>query len=858
MRPLLLLSFLLALLPGKVMSQGESTNTMKNLQKKLEIEAVRFGQLEVGGPSAGVEFHRQSGLPSRISLFNPVANSLEVPFDFWQRYKSKPFRLWLTIGDRVLDLGSLAPESYKLTPFSVSFFWKVEEIDISVSYRFCKTLPAFAVSTTLINNSKTRRSIDLTTGLDGWLRTSSSYDLKDKAWTTFSNQGNSILWNFVQPETASASVFVVNAGILPSSFSTRGPLDQISSQSADINSPDGFTHALINKDAPEHPVAWFKHKLELPPQKPVTTVQLIGSCKQGEFAGLLPKLLSDYQKDIEEYEASVLDWAVSRQTIETNDSSLNHSIRWASAILQTNAHFLDNELLPMPCTAEYNFFFSHDVLVTDLARVFFDPARVRKDLEFIAKLTGPDKIIPHAYYWKNSKYVTEFVTDDGWNHQWFVIISARYLRHTNDRKLVEKLFPLIEESCRRMLINRKEDSLVWANRPDWWDIGGSAGPRAYMTILSLQALKEYIGMCSFLGKNLNSLAKLEQEADQMQKSLSTILWDEKDGYLMNRWKGMEKDPHFYIGSLLAGHFGLLSQSQMERQVLTAKQELLVPDVGILNAAPMDFHTLKKDWEFEGDQAGAPHYYMNGGIWPQGNAWYALSLMENGAKQEALDFLKSIMTLEGIMKGPNGQPAMYEVRNSNSEDPDVFGTVDKPQFLWAAGWLLYSCYHLFCVHETPWNLVFDPFLPAESKGNAHFSFLVGGKTANVELQGNGKQVKQIHYGAKAYPSLVIPEDLPDAKIRLELGFPDQPMLTSLDAILASCSWDTSSSELVFVAKAFPGHNGYASFVSPIPLKSVWSQNSEQLSKCRIQKTGKLWEIQIPFELSKSEEAFRLRF
>ena len=78
-------------------------------------------------------------------------------------------------------------------------------------------------------------------------------------------------------------------------------------------------------------------------------------------------------------------------------------------------------------------------------------------------------------------------------------------------------------------------------------------------------------------------------------------------------------------------------------------------------------------------------------------------MADGKKDEAFGFIKNVMTLKGIMAGPNGQPAMYEVRNGNFNDPTVYGTVDKPQFLWAAGWYLYSLYHLFVVEENEWNI-----------------------------------------------------------------------------------------------------------------------------------------------------------
>jgi len=37
-----------------------------------------FGQVEVGGRYAGAEFHRSRPLPSRISFYYPVANSIEL------------------------------------------------------------------------------------------------------------------------------------------------------------------------------------------------------------------------------------------------------------------------------------------------------------------------------------------------------------------------------------------------------------------------------------------------------------------------------------------------------------------------------------------------------------------------------------------------------------------------------------------------------------------------------------------------------------------------------------------------------------------------------------------------------------
>ncbi|PIP12644.1 MAG: hypothetical protein COX49_04465, partial [bacterium (Candidatus Stahlbacteria) CG23_combo_of_CG06-09_8_20_14_all_40_9] len=78
----------------------------------------------------------------------------------------------------------------------------------------------------------------------------------------------------------------------------------------------------------------------------------------------------------------------------------------------TNAHWLDGEILPMPCPAEYNFYFTHDVLVTDIGAVHYDIQRVKRDLQYIMTKADSNKRIPHAYYWKDREYQTEICSSD--------------------------------------------------------------------------------------------------------------------------------------------------------------------------------------------------------------------------------------------------------------------------------------------------------------------------------------------------------------------------------------------------------------------------------------------------------------
>ena len=170
---------------------------------------------------------------------------------------------------------------------------------------------------------------------------------------------------------------------------------------------------------------------------------------------------------------------------------IDFTSRWSKAVLTTNAHYLNGQIVPMPAQAEYNFYFTHDALLTDLAAVNFDLDRVKNDLKYIISLADSNKTIPHAYYWKDTTYKTEFAGTENWNHFWFTLVCARYFRHSGDSTFLSQLYPYIKKSIKTAMKNKGEDDLMWSFRPDWWDIGNNYGPRAYMTILAIRALREF-------------------------------------------------------------------------------------------------------------------------------------------------------------------------------------------------------------------------------------------------------------------------------------------------------------------------------------------------------------------------------
>jgi hypothetical protein len=285
--------------------------------------------------------------------------------------------------------------------------------------------------------------------------------------------------------------------------------------------------------------------------------------------------------------------------------------------MEANRHYLDGEPVPMPCPAEYNFYFTHDVLVTDLAAVMFDIDRVRNDLDYIIRHADAENIIPHAYYWKDGKYVTEYASSDNWNNFWLILVTASYLRHSGDIDFVAQLYPYISKSLERALLTKEDDNLMWSYRPDWWDIGYNYGPRSYMTILAIKAIREYIFVSLRLNRDQARLPELAAMADAMQAALAKQLWNSEMNYLVNYHEDGSLDQHYYIGSLLAAHYRFLDGDRLSALVNAATTNMVDPQVGIYNAFPMDFEQLGEFLRFRGNEAGAKYYYFNGGIWPQG-------------------------------------------------------------------------------------------------------------------------------------------------------------------------------------------------------------------------------------------------
>ena len=716
--------------------------------------AIRFdggyGQLEIGGKYAGAEFHQSRPLPSRISFYYPVANSIDLSTSYWSRQESVPFTVILSIDGKKDTLG-LNPQAYRYTPYYAAFEQWVGQLRVTYQYDFCAKSPVMVFQLWLTNESQRTREIKVQTLLNAVLRTSHTYSMRNPASVEYDKIRSTAYVFFDDADTDSALVFVANAGEIP----LQNTNDRIS---------DG-------DDATNGAVISFTYQQTVESAEQMNVVQLIGSCVQSEKSRVTSEAVRDWQRDVEETRHRLLNYSTKRSTFKVPDSDLQQTLYWAKAMMASNMHYLHGWIVPMPCPAEYNFFFTHDFLVTSLGAGLFDSKYVTNGYRFLSALAREDSVLPHAYYWKDDGYRTETCSSDNWNHLWFILSVNAYLKHTADVETVNMLYPILQKSIHLLLKNKGADDLMYAFRPDWWDIGHVYGARVYITTLMIRALQDYAVIAGELGRTDEELDFYYDLVEKMNKSLVMILWDDNCGYLMNRMDGQSWDPHYYAGSLVASFVDVLDLYERQRLIGTAQKILLDENIGIRNAMPADFHQLNDVYKFKETEVGIPYGYMNGGVWTHGTAWYVLGLLSINQPDEAREALKTYLTLGGIEASPMGQPALYEYRIADAASKR-YGEIDKPNFLWAAGWYIYSLYQLAGVRENSWNISFCPNLP---KGfyDLEYDLMSMGKNVHVRCQGKGKFFRQIMIDGKRVHSAVVYKS--GETILLKRGYPVEPYL-----------------------------------------------------------------------------------
>ena len=786
-----------------------------------------YGQVEVGGRYVGAEFHGSRPIPSRISFYEPAANSIDVSTDYWARGNSLPLAIAISSGAGTRRWIGREAWDYTLHPHWVSFTRREGDLDFRMTYEFCINQPAMVATIVVTNRSAKTLPLELYTHLLLTLRTCQTYARKESAWTEHVGGDGAIVAHFDDPETRKAAIFVLNAATLPIGWTSDASelgLTDTGTSAWIAGPPSRLRQTLFPQSHPGKPAAVFVYRKEVQPSDSLVIVQVIGSCAAKNMKRVVSLPAGRWRKETAEYNRYVTQKAEREAHFITGDPVLDRSAIWARGLIAANAHSIGGHVVPMPCPAEYNFFFTHDVLLTDLGAMNFDLPRVKRDLLYIASLSR-DNVIPHAYYWRDKGFQTEFCGPDNWNHLWFILATAGYYRHSMDRTTARRLFPLVQKSIELILTQRKGDGLMYAKHPDWWDIGNREGPRAYLTILTARALREFVYLSAALGgKGGPELLAFERTADSLQQALGSRLWSSDQNFLTN-FNGTDPDRHFYAGSLLGPVYGLLDAERSALLLKSAEEQLVDQRIGVRIVAPADFHTdsVIAYFHLAGNEAGAPYVYANGGVWPHTTAWYILALQACGKSDEAVNYFRRTMSLDGIADSPMGQPAMYEYRYADTSSPE-FGKIDKPSFLWAGGFYLQVLYRLFGISENEWNLSVAASRPS-GHDSVTFSLAFRGEK-NVLVRGEGEVLRSSVAGGKTIASLVLPLDAANAaSLRYTFGSIGSPYLARVNALLNAATYDEKRRALVCTISSFEGHRTEAEVVGLGPAEKIMLDGRE---------------------------------
>lgn len=806
-----------------IFSQCAKQQSTQNLSESFD---KKYGQVAVGGYYAGAEFHRSRPTPSRISFYYPVANSLDLSRDYWKRDQSRPFIYTLTQNHQTDTIG-WNPATYRYTPGWVNFYEQSANYTVTYRYRFADDLPAISIEIVVQNTSDSTQVYRLNSDVNPTLRTSHTFAWKypDKIIPMRTQSGVKALYHDIA--TDSTALFIVNRSD--------------SAQTRYVSNPgDSFLS--------------FEYMAKVSPDDSLVVQQILGTSKQSEADSIIEKINKRWDRSAAEYQKKIQNAAKVGGQPELPDESFTRTANWSKALLAADQHYIDGAIVPMPCPAEYNFFFTHDLLLTDLGAVNYDLSRVKRDLLYLKSLTKPDSVLPHAYYWKDTRFTTEFCSSDNWNHLWFIIMTSKYLKHSNDLETVQALYPILTKSLDMMLLNLGPDTLMYSYRPDWWDIGHVYGARSYLTVLTIHALQDFVFISQKLGRVHQPMNDYLELAGQLKSNLLQRFWSDKFHYLFNMLDTIDVDTHYYSGSLLAADYTILDQDKRKALLETAQSVLLDQNLGIRNVMPPDFNELIDEYKFNGMEMGKPYLYINGGIWPQGTHWYVQGLIASEQPEEALRVVKKYLTLEGIVNSPNGQPSFYEYRNANPKSPN-YGKIDKPTFLWAGGWYLNTLYQLMGVRTNPWALYFSPYAPAEFNPT-HYTVTLLGQPTRVTLEGKGHYFSGITMDGNPVNSAVVTH--PVRQITLTRGDPQEPYLANVDCRISRVTYDPNKNILQVTALGEQRQQIHLTIISADTVSSIDPTAANQIQTLEVTRDKSAIKTEFRTYLPQPETTYSFKF
>ncbi|MFA6456141.1 MAG: hypothetical protein WCW40_04905, partial [Bacteroidota bacterium] len=334
-----------------------STDTMAQNNNPLEYSFdKKYGQVEVGGPFVGLEFHKSRPLPSRISFYYPVANSIDLSTDYWKRDESRPLAFGIKIGNGKKQWLGRDGWKYTVSPHTVTFKERDAILSYQLTYDFCLTEPTMVVSLSLKNETTTPQTVLVYSHLLMVLRTCQTYARKDTADIISAARRESVIAQFGDNDTKDATVFALNAGVKPDKCWSDAAVLSIRDDGTSLWMDSSSIGTTMTSSVAQRirGTAAFEYNRILQPGESMTIVQIIGSTSKEEAEKTITALAGNWQQQVELFRDLVRNASSNDSHFFTGDPVIDRTTQWSKAILTANAHYLDGKIVPMPCPAEYN------------------------------------------------------------------------------------------------------------------------------------------------------------------------------------------------------------------------------------------------------------------------------------------------------------------------------------------------------------------------------------------------------------------------------------------------------------------------------------------------------------------------
>jgi glycogen debranching enzyme len=282
----------------------------------------------------------------------------------------------------------------------------------------------------------------------------------------------------------------------------------------------------------------------------------------------------------------------------------------------------------------YKGVWSRDSFITFLGASLVDEdlfkETFKKSLEILGKYQSEKGQIPNAVLnFEKRKPKVDYLSID--SSLWYIIGHFIYKKRYKDNSLFKKYKENINRALTWLSYQDVGEDIMLEQLPttDWQD----AFPDKYGRTINTQALYYYA--LKLMGER-SKAAKLKE---MVNKDNDKKLWN-YEFYWAYRWKNHREYKEIgewfdSLGNLLAIVFDLASKNQSEKIISYIRGNNIDDPYPVKSIHPPIRKESKywRDYYLDCD-AGHPHHYLNGGIWPYIGGFYILALIKLKQFREA--------------------------------------------------------------------------------------------------------------------------------------------------------------------------------------------------------------------------------